>query len=48
MEMLSDDSRIVVIPVMEHYEAYLDGKFIVSADTRREIYNELQKIGGTY
>lgn len=29
--------------VMEHYEVYDNGKFLFSADTRKEINDEMQK-----
>ena len=34
----------IIIPVMEHYEAYLNGKFICSGDTETEIEEELKEM----
>lgn len=38
-------SRIEIRHVMEHYEAYVDGEFIVSGDTINEIKEELESLG---
>ena len=32
-----------IIPVMDHYEAYLNGKFICSGDNKRETEMEVQE-----
>lgn len=40
------ESRSVEIRhVMEHYEAYIDGQFIVSGDTYHEVEKELEELG---
>lgn len=31
--------------VMEHYEAFVNGKFVVSGDTLNEILEEIRKMG---
>lgn len=33
----------IIIHVREHYEAYLNGKFICSGDTKGEVERELKK-----
>lgn len=38
------DTGYIIVPVMEHYEAYLNGKFICSGDTAAEVENELRLI----
>lgn len=35
--------NLKIKPVGLHYEAYLNGKFLVSGDTYAEAYNEAQK-----
>lgn len=35
--------NLKIKPVGLHYEAYLNGKFLVSGDTYTEAYNEAQK-----
>ena len=30
-----------------HYEAYVDGKWVVSGDTETEVYNSLREMGYT-
>ena len=37
--------KIEIRHVMEHYEAFVDGKFAVSGDTFNEILEELRKMG---
>jgi hypothetical protein len=34
----------IIIPVNGHYEAYLNGKFICSGDTRSEAERELKEV----
>ena len=38
------DIRWRIVPVMGHYELYVNGKFWCSADTYSEAFNELEKI----
>lgn len=37
--------KIEIRHVMEHYEAFVNGKFVVSGDTFNEILEELRKMG---
>ena len=37
--------KIEVRHVMDHYEAFVNGKFVVSGDTFDEVVKELRKIG---
>ena len=37
------DSKYKIFNVRGHLEAYLDGKFICSADNEREMYQDLQE-----
>jgi hypothetical protein len=34
----------IIIPVRGHYEAYLNGKFICSGDTKGEVERELENL----
>lgn len=40
-----ESRKIEIRHVMEHYEAFVDGKFVVSGDTFNEILEELRKMG---
>ena len=37
--------KIEVRHVMDHYEAFVNGKFVVSGDTFDEVTKELRKVG---
>lgn len=37
--------KIEVRHVMDHYEAFVNGKFVVSGDTFDEVIKELRKMG---
>ena len=37
--------KIEVRHVMDHYEAFVNGKFVVSGDTFDEVIKELRKVG---
>ena len=37
--------KIEIRHVMEHYEAYINGQFVVSGDTIMEVIKELEEIG---
>ena len=40
-----ESRKIEIRHVMEHYEAFVDGKFVVSGDTFNDILEELRKMG---
>ena len=40
-----DSEKIEIRHVMEHCEAFVDGKFVVSGDTFNEVLEELRKMG---
>lgn len=40
-----ESRKIEIRHVLEHYEAFVDGKFVVSGDTFNEILEELRKMG---
>ena len=40
-----DSEKIEIRHVMEHYEAFVNGKFVVSGDTLNEVIEELRKTG---
>lgn len=40
-----ESRKIEIRHVMEHYEAFVDGRFVVSGDTFNEILEELRKMG---
>ena len=40
-----DLEKIEIRHVMEHYEASVNGRFVVSGDTFNEILEELRKMG---
>ena len=37
--------KIEIRHVMEHYEAFVNGQFVVSGDTLNEVIEELRKMG---
>ena len=37
--------KIEIRHVMEHYEAYINGQFMVSGDTFTEVLKELEEMG---
>lgn len=37
--------KIEIRHVMEHYEAYINGQFVVSGDTIMEVIKELEEMG---
>ena len=37
--------KIKIRHVMEHYEAFVNGQFVVSGDTLNEVIEELRKMG---
>lgn len=37
--------EIEIRHVMEHYEAFVNGQFVVSGDTFNEVFEELRKMG---
>ena len=37
--------KIKIRHVMEHYEAFVNGRFVVSGDTLNEVLEELRKAG---
>ena len=40
-----DLEKIEIRHVMEHYEAFVNGKFVVSGDTFNVVLEELRKMG---
>lgn len=40
-----DLEKIEIRHVMEHYEVFVDGRFVVSGDTLNEVLEELRKAG---
>ena len=40
-----ESRKIEIRHVMEHYEAFVNGRFVVSGDTFNEILEELRKMG---
>ena len=40
-----ESRKIEIRHVMEHYEAFVNGKFVVSGDTLNEVLEELRKAG---
>lgn len=40
-----DLEKIEIRHVMEHYEAFVNGRFVVSGDTLNEVLEELRKTG---
>lgn len=40
-----ESRKIEIRHVMEHYEAFVNGGFVVSGDTFNEILEELRKMG---
>lgn len=40
-----ESRKIEIRHVMGHYEAFVNGKFVVSGDTFNEILEELRKMG---
>lgn len=40
-----ESRKIEIRHVMEHYEAFVDGQFVVSGDTFNEVLKDLRKIG---
>lgn len=45
MAMLQEGEGVVIIPVSGHYEGHVHGQFVVSGDTRNEVYNDLLEMG---
>ena len=37
--------KIEIRHVMEHYEAFVNGRFVLSGDTLNEVIEELRKMG---
>lgn len=37
-------SGIEILPVMEHYEVYQNGRFLFSGDTLKEVEQDLEKM----
>ncbi len=40
-----DLEKIEIRHVMEHYEVFVNGRFVVSGDTLNEVLEELRKTG---
>ena len=40
-----ESRKIEIRHVMDHYETFVNGKFVVSGDTFNEILEELRKMG---
>lgn len=40
-----DSEKIEIRHVMEHYEVFVNGKFVVSGDTFNEVFKDLRKMG---
>ena len=40
-----ESRKIEIRHVMEHYEAFVNGRFVLSGDTFNEILEELRKMG---
>ena len=40
-----DSEKIEIRHVMEHYEALVNGRFVLSGDTLNEVIEELRKTG---
>ena len=40
-----DLEKIEIRHVMEHYEAFVNGRFVLSGDTLNEVIEELRKMG---
>ena len=40
-----ESRKIEIRHVMEHYEAFVNGRFVVSGDTCNELLEELRKTG---
>ena len=40
-----DSEKIEIRHVMEHYEAFVNGRFVLSGDTLNEAIEELRKTG---
>lgn len=42
--LVDQGSNWELFKVMEHYELWIDGEFWCSGDSRRECYDELEKV----
>lgn len=40
-----ESRKIEIHHVMEHYEAFVNGQFVVSGDTFNEVLKDLRKMG---
>ena len=40
-----DSEKIEIRHVMGHYEAFVNGRFVLSGDTLNEVIEELRKMG---
>ena len=40
-----DSEKIEIRHVMEHYEAFVNGRFVLSGDILNEVIEELRKMG---
>lgn len=38
-------NRMEIRHVLDHYEAYINGQFVVSGDTYEEVRKELEELG---
>ena len=43
--MLQGDESVDIVHVQDHYEGYVDGEFVVSGDTWKEVYDDLVEMG---
>lgn len=43
--MFYADRQLEIKKVREHYEAYIEGKFVVSGDTISEVLFDLEEMG---
>lgn len=46
LTVMSQEYKVLhIVHVKEHYEAFADGEFVVSGDTRNEVYKDLEEMG---
>lgn len=43
--MLHGNDGVDIVPVDGHYEGHVDGQFVTSGDTWKEVYNDLMEMG---
>jgi hypothetical protein len=45
MAMSRDDDVVSILHAHEHYSGYVNGKFVVSGDTWKEVHDDLVEMG---